>query len=250
MSKTRGQSKPPAAGKGPAAKKASAKAPAKEAFHRPPAPEISDEIVKLIEDEVFLPGERLREQDLADRFGVTRGRIREVLHNLEARGFVEIERMKGATIVRHDRREFAAIGQVRAAMVALAARRAANEATEAERDEILKQAKELAAKGPDMSAQDYRLATIKLTGAICDGAHSLFLRRILDDVHRVPSNWRAYRNLIVASRDRRTQSSKSWKSVADAIVRGESDKAATLVEEIYARGFKAMQELIDAGDGS
>lgn len=220
--------------------------PEKEPLHRPAATEISDEIVRLIEEDVFAPGQRLREQDLADRFGVTRGRIREVLHNLEARGFVEIERMKGATIVRHDRRELKAIAQVRAKLVSLAAMRAAGDATRSERNEIAKLAKEIASRGPDMAAQDYRLATIRLVLAICDGAHSGFLRRIIDDVHRMPTSGRALRNLIVASRDRRVYSSRKWKAVADAIAKGDGVKASALVDEIYETGLKAMEELIEA----
>lgn len=226
------------------------KSTVKESAHRPPAQEISDQIIELIERDVFSPGERLREQDLADRFGVTRGRIREVLHNLEARGFVIIERMKGATIVRHDRQEFRAIAQVRAALLALAARRAAEEATPAERQAIFNAARELAAKASEMQAQEYRDATIELGQLICDGAHSRFLRRLIDDAHRVPSSWRLYRNLIVAGQERRVQSAKTWKTVAEAIKAGKGDEAAKTIEAIYQRGLNAMEELIAASGPS
>lgn len=243
MSETRVRTKSPAGRAGTGSKTES---PKKAVVHRPAAPEISDEIVRLIEEDVFAPGQRLREQDLADRFGVTRGRIREVLHSLEARGFVEIERMKGATIVRHDKRELRAIAQVRAKLVSLAAMRAAEDATKPERDEIVKLAKELVSKGPDMAAQDYRLATIRLVFAICDGAHSAFLRRIIDDVHRMPTSGRALRNLIVANRERRIYSSRKWKAVADTIAKGDSIAASALVDEIYESGLKAMEELVEA----
>lgn len=240
----KGQTKKPAAAA--AAKAAATKASKEEPHHLPSVQEICDEIVKLIEDETFVPGERLREQDLADRFGVTRGRIREVLHSLEARGFIVIERMKGAAVARHDKSEFKAIAQVRAKLVSLAALRAAEDASKPERDEIVKLAKDLVAGGPDMSAQDFRLATIHLVFAICDAAHSGFLRRIIDDVHRMPTSGRALRNLIVADRDRRVYASKKWKSVADAIAKGDGVKASALVDEIYESGLKAMEQLVEA----
>jgi DNA-binding GntR family transcriptional regulator len=240
----KGQTKKPAAAK---AVKTAARGGDKEAAHHlPSVQEICDEIVKLIEEDVFSPGERLREQDLADRFGVTRGRVREVLHSLEARGFIVIERMKGAAVARHDKREFKAIAQVRARLVSLAALRAAEDSTKPERDEIVKLAKDLVAKGPDMSAQDFRLATIRLVFAICDAAHSGFLRRIIDDVHRMPTSGRALRNLIVADRDRRVYAGKKWKSVAEAIAKGDGAKASALVDEIYASGLSAMEQLIEA----
>ena len=220
--------------------------PEKDVVHLPSVQDICDRIVKLIEDDVFTPGQRLREQDLADRFGVTRGRIREVLHSLEARGFIVIERMKGATVARHDKREFKAIAQVRAKLVSLAAMRAAEDAAKPERDEIQRIARQIVAEGPEMSAQDFRLATIRLVFAICDAAHSQFLRRIIDDVHRMPTSGRALRNLIVAERDRRVYAAKRWKAVADAIVKGDGAKASALVDEIYESGLKAMEQLVEA----
>jgi DNA-binding GntR family transcriptional regulator len=159
-------------------------APPAATAHRPPAQDISAAIVDLIEREVYAPGQRLREQELADRFAVTRGRIREALHVLEARGFVGLERMKGATILRYDSAEFVAIGQVRSALMALAARRAAAEATADERSQILRAAAKLAAKGPDRSALEFRAMTIRLAALICRAAHSRYLERIVNDVHR------------------------------------------------------------------
>jgi DNA-binding GntR family transcriptional regulator len=229
-----------------AAKATTAKVRKEAVHHLPSVQEICDEIVKLIEEDVFTPGERLREQDLADRFGVTRGRVREVLHSLEARGFIVIERMKGATVARHNKREFKAIAQVRAKLVSLAALRAAEDATKPERQEISKLAGALAADGPDMAAQDFRLATIRLVFAICDAAHSDFLRRIIDDVHRMPTSGRALRNLIVAERSRRVYAGKRWKAVADAIAKGDGVKASALVDEIYESGLRAMEDLVEA----
>ena len=218
--------------------------PPASAPHRLPAQDISAAIIELIEREVYSPGQRLREQELADRFAVTRGRIREALHILEARGFVALERMKGATILRYDSGEFVAISQVRAALMALAARRAAGHATAAERREILRLASELMEKGPDRSALEFRLMTIQLANLICHAAHSPYLERIVTDVHRARNILRVYLILGVVSRDRRIQSSKTWMEIGEAISRAKGDQAAKLVEKLYTRGLRAIQELV------
>lgn len=211
-------------------------------IHRPPAQEISESIIALIEKQVFVPGERLREQDLADRFNVTRGRIREALHILEARGFVEIERMKGATITRHDTQEYIAIGEIRSALMALAVKRAAAHASDSERAEILKVAKELADRGPDMPPQDFRPLTVQLGTLICRAARSPYLLRLINDAHRA----RLYRILSVASRARRVQSSRNWLRVAEAINERDGALAAKTVEKIYEQALTAIMEAIAA----
>ena len=64
------------------------------------AEQIALDVVTLIGSRGFQPGDRLREQELADRFNVSRGPVREALRILEARSIVHIEPMRGATITR------------------------------------------------------------------------------------------------------------------------------------------------------
>jgi DNA-binding GntR family transcriptional regulator len=212
--------------------------------HRPPAQEISEAIIDLIERQVFVPGEPLREQDLADRFDITRGRVREALHILEARGFVQIERMKGATVARHDNSEYVAIGEVRRVLMALAAKRAASLASDTERAEILHAARDLVAKGGDLPPQDFRRLTIRLANLICHAADSTYLKRLVDDAHRA----RLYRTLSVATQARRIQSSKNWLRVAEAISGGDGATAAKLVDKIYEQALDSIREAIAAAD--
>jgi DNA-binding GntR family transcriptional regulator len=218
--------------------------PASEAVHRPPAQEISEAIIDLIERQVFVPGEPLREQDLANRFDITRGRVREALNILEARGFVQIERMKGATVARHDSTEYVAIGEVRRVLMGLAAKRAATHATDAQRDEILKTARDLVAKGADLPPQDFRRLTIRLANIICLAADSPYLKRLVDDAHRV----RLYRTMSVATQARRVQSGKNWLRVAEAIGEGDGSAASKLVDKIYEQALSSIRDAIAAAD--
>lgn len=55
-------------------------------------------IVRGVEEQQFVPGQRLIEHDLAARFHVGRNAVREAMQRLAAEGLVNLSRHKGATI--------------------------------------------------------------------------------------------------------------------------------------------------------
>jgi DNA-binding GntR family transcriptional regulator len=70
----------------------------------------------------LVPGQRLVEADLAERFGVGRGVIREALRHLAAEGLVVIEANRGASIRRLSAQDLIHIYDIRALLEGLAAR--------------------------------------------------------------------------------------------------------------------------------
>jgi DNA-binding GntR family transcriptional regulator len=67
------------------------------------APPIADRIAqRLVRDIMrgrYRPGDRIREQEVADRLGVSRGPVREALHIVEQDGLIENVPWKGARVV-------------------------------------------------------------------------------------------------------------------------------------------------------
>jgi DNA-binding GntR family transcriptional regulator len=74
------------------------------------------------------PGSRLREQDLASEFKVSRARIREAFGALEQRGLIERIPNRGAVVVRLDPRQMYDLYDVRRVLEAYVARLAAERA--------------------------------------------------------------------------------------------------------------------------
>jgi DNA-binding GntR family transcriptional regulator len=74
------------------------------------------------------PGSRLREQDLASEFGVSRARIREAFGALEQRGLIERIPNRGAVVVRLDPAQIYDLYDVRRVLEAYVARLAAERA--------------------------------------------------------------------------------------------------------------------------
>ncbi len=71
------------------------------------------------------PGSRLREEELAERFGLSRTPVREALRRLEADGLVTVTPRRGAEVVRWRDDDLAELVELRALLEGHAARRAA-----------------------------------------------------------------------------------------------------------------------------
>ena len=79
------------------------------------------------------PGTRLDEQDLADRFGVSRTPVREAFRSLAANGLVDLRSRQGAVVARIGITELLEMFQVMAELEGLCARLAARRITAAAR---------------------------------------------------------------------------------------------------------------------
>jgi DNA-binding GntR family transcriptional regulator len=93
---------------------------------------VRDELQQAILEGVLAPGERLRAEALAQRFGTSRTPIREALLQLEAQGLVEVEPNRGAVVKTFDRDDLLDLYGVRALLEPAAAARAATRITEAD----------------------------------------------------------------------------------------------------------------------
>ena len=83
---------------------------------------VADAVENLILTGVLLPGSKLNEATVADRFGVSRGPMREAFRMLEEWGLIRQEKNRGAYVREIDLDEAAEIYDVRAGLDATAGR--------------------------------------------------------------------------------------------------------------------------------
>jgi DNA-binding GntR family transcriptional regulator len=81
---------------------------------------VAQKIHEAILEEVFLPGEHLKENELAEKFEVSRSPIREALLALEKEGTVVISSYKGAIVKPLSAAEFLDVAELRLALISLA----------------------------------------------------------------------------------------------------------------------------------
>lgn len=142
--------------------------------------EIAAAVARMIEAGVFAPGEPIREQALAEKFGIGRSPVREALRILERRCLVQIEPRKGARVSRFTDDEIIDVTLLRGAAFALAARRAASAASEEELAAIVANTTALTVKveaGSDPISHSRE--TLRIANFILSASHS---RRIIEAV--------------------------------------------------------------------
>lgn len=98
------------------------------------ASSVVDQLRSDVLDSVFMPGERLIELDLCDRYTSSRATVRAALFQLESEGLVERQANRGAVVRRVGVAEAIEITEARAVLESLVAARAARYVTGDEAD--------------------------------------------------------------------------------------------------------------------
>lgn len=142
-------------------------------------------IRERIANQLIAPGAKLVESEIADEFGVSRTRVREVLTELELRGLLRREPNRGAVVARLDLAEVFAIYDVREALEGMAVRLATlNSPPEAWQDWV----DQLSVDGPMQANVDkgeieaYFAAYERLRADIITAAGNPVMQSMLDGI--------------------------------------------------------------------
>jgi DNA-binding GntR family transcriptional regulator len=107
------------------------------------APELVEILREAIITGALVPKQRLVEADLADEYGASRGNVRAALSELSVEGLIERVQNRGARVRAVSISEAVEITEVRAALEALCARKAAERISDAESAELRELAKRM-----------------------------------------------------------------------------------------------------------
>ncbi|MCM2388160.1 GntR family transcriptional regulator [Streptomyces albipurpureus] len=103
-----------------------------DADYKPLRDRVRDELRRRIIDDVYPPGTRLVENELASQLGVSRVPVREAMRALESEGFVKTVPRRGAVVVELSAQDVEELFDVREALEVLACQQAATRATKAD----------------------------------------------------------------------------------------------------------------------
>jgi len=183
---------------------------------------------KSIIEQEFLPGQRLLERDLVERFGVSRTVIREALRQCESEGLVEMRPNHGPVVFSATFEQAREIYEARTALEATLSRYCAERAgaqLKRRLGRLLAQV-EKAYDAADL-AESLRVKD-ELYRTIAEGAANSILAHMLATINiRV----QALRRLSLEVPGRREASLAELQAVIDAIVAGDGDTAAQRASE-------------------
>lgn len=195
--------------------------------------QIADELGVILVAGKYADGERLREQELADSFQVSRGPVREALRLLERRALVKVVPRKGAHAQAITLNSIADLFNVRTALSALSARQAALSMPASYLETLRKRVDELQERVEDDStAVLFADGCTRAVRTVVKGSGNTQALRLMADLseHTV---WRLIWTypLDFTTRARRQEQAAMYRAMLDAIASQRPAKAEHLVRE-------------------
>ena len=185
--------------------------------------QIRESVQQMIISGQRQPGTKLRQQELAEHFGVAQGVVREALLELAAYGLVEIIDNRGVYVSKIDKKRLLESFEVRAMHEGLAARLCCDRATRAELRVLAEMVEQMykfgkAKKSEEMSSLD-RQFHAKLTEL---SGNSMLVR--------LAHNYRVLGKFVRANRDPKLIRDEHM-GILNAIEEGRADDAERLMRE-------------------
>jgi DNA-binding GntR family transcriptional regulator len=184
-----------------------------------------DEVCQQIREMILRgqrrPGAKLRQLELAERFGVSEGSVREALLELKRQGLVESIERRGMFVARLDRERLAEALEIREMHESLAVRRCCERVTRSEVRALVDLAEQVYRRAAAGEAQESAALDRLLHGRLIDLSGQGMLSRLADN----------YRPLVESLRDERDPQvvRREHLAILRAIEDGKADDAERLV---------------------
>jgi DNA-binding GntR family transcriptional regulator len=210
--------------------------------------QVMELLLAAIHEGAIEPGERMLEEVYAERFAVSRSTIREAMALLERRGVVERVPRYGVRVTAFDPAEIEEIFNIRAQLLGLAARLAAEQQPEELIEELqagLAKIRALAGK-PRTTPIAYMEMSVHMQRMLVGASSGKRLRRIYEDLSD-QALWRyAIREKAISFRtpQRRKESAADWERVVAAIVSGDGEAAERMAKALLHASYRAVKDLL------
>ncbi|NWG45493.1 MAG: GntR family transcriptional regulator [Alphaproteobacteria bacterium] len=193
----------------------------------------------------YPPGTRLPEPELAIRFGVSRGPIREALFLLEREGMIENRPRRGAIVPQADPSEIANLYNLRAVLCGYACRLAApamNSDRMAKCRQGLEQLRAMA-DDPSKTSLDFLEVRTAIAGVIMHASGNPVLVNELERLNR-----RALMHFAMFNRlKRRRESIEDWERLLDALGRQDGEEAEKIaISQVHAARDEMLRQVKEA----
>lgn len=189
---------------------------------------LRDQLEQDIVTGALAPGQRLDEQRLAARFGVSRTPIREALMQLATAGLVELQPRRGAFVAALSLKDVIERFEVMAALEGACGALAARRITEAQRQELVEAHEACAREAQTGDADAYYYANERFHRVIYRAGNNAYLAEQAGQLH---DRLKPYRRLQLRARSRVAASLAEHAAIVEAIVQGDGERAERVLKD-------------------
>ncbi|MEC9344830.1 MAG: GntR family transcriptional regulator [Pseudomonadota bacterium] len=216
----------------------------------PPLPVfVAERLADDIEALVYAPGERLSEEAIAQRFGVSRAPVREALRLLAQEEIVLIEPRRGARVRSYTPEEASEMFEMRAVLYGLGVQLFAERATADEMDAYIRIADRVAvvAAEPDVTPERFAAATQAASRFMLAHCGNARLNATMRKMTR--RSFRHYAALAHGTPERRLETQVHGQAMREAILARRAREAGDIARSIVERNHREVMRRL-ALDGA
>jgi DNA-binding GntR family transcriptional regulator len=195
----------------------------------------------------FKPGDRLDEQSLATRFGVSRTPIREALMQLASTGMVELQPRRGAFVASLGFKDIIERFETMAALEGMCGALAARRITDEQRSALVEAHEVCAAEAKNGASDSYYYANDRFHQIIYEACHNAYLAEQARQLH---TRLKPYRRLQLRARHRVSGSLAEHQKIVEAILAGDSAKAEQRLREHILIQGQRLNDFISSFDAT
>lgn len=207
---------------------------------------LAEQVFRVIEHAILSrelkPGVELAEVDLSEKYGVSRGPIREALRQLSAVGLVQLTPRRPAVVRVFSKKEFLDGYQLREALEALAVRLAVPQLSFGDIEFLKKCTDEMEKATLSDDVVKYFIANNAFHRAFVDKCGNTQLREFYDQVTKPMSR---YQRWTLQLRGELRPSLAEHTRIVDAVRSGDAEQAAKLMIEHIHVPLARLDEWID-----
>lgn len=189
----------------------------------------------------YEPGARIQEVEIATKFDVSRGPVREALRILERDGLVQINARRGASVTQLSLAELNDIFDPRTALNGLLGRKAAERQDRQAIDRLAVAVDRLTGLAEGSDIDSYTAAVYAAHRLMAEASGNAFLTRL---VFFLAHQTLRYTRLALSTPQRRRESARNWRRVLAAIDSGDPAAAQAAAERLSQDSRDAALRLL------
>ncbi|NRA83863.1 MAG: GntR family transcriptional regulator [Gammaproteobacteria bacterium] len=184
---------------------------------------IFNELSSLIISGEIKPGQKLDEQEIADRFHVSRTPIREAFRLLTTSGLIEAKSRKGITVIELDIEQLSDMYEALQELEALCARLCAERMTVLERKQIIRLHEKSRVAVNEENIEEFARINNLIHGAVHSGSRNKTLQETIINLRKRLTLYR--QPWLFEKRNRLEKSFAEHQELVDALEQGDKEAA-------------------------
>jgi DNA-binding GntR family transcriptional regulator len=211
---------------------------------------LREKILETIRDAILkgtlIPGEKVAEPELAERFGISRTPIREAFRQLESEGYLTVIPRKGAVVTSLSERDVQEFYSIKSILEGYAARIAAERLSDRDLDRLVAINERL--------AQLAREGDVKTFFRVHNEFHELFIRaagneRLLELINQLMLKFNRLRMASLSLPGRMEISVQEHHKIIDAFKEHDGERADNLVRRTATYGGQVLIQSMSQEEG-